>query len=75
MCTLQGIPLLIDNQRALDLIKSGQINDRTKYVNTRFRYICDCKKAGDIVGEHVTTDDQIVDIITKSLEMEKFSGF
>jgi len=71
----KGTPLLIDNQGALDLIKSGQINDRTKHIDTRFRYICDCEEAGDIVGEHVATEDQMTDIMTKSLEIEKFSSF
>ena len=70
----QGTPLLIDNQGALDLIKSGQINDRTKHIDTRFRHICDHEEAGDIVGEHVTTKDQMADIMTKSLGMMKFGG-
>jgi len=75
MCVSQGTPLLIDNQGALNLIKSGQINDRTKHIDTRFRHICDCEEAGDIAREHVATDDQLADIMTKSLGMEKFSGF
>jgi len=29
--------LLIDNQGALDLIRNGQINDRTKHIDTKFR--------------------------------------
>ena len=71
----KGTPLLIDNQGALDLIKSSQINDRTKHIDTRFRHICDREEAGDIVGEHVATEDQMADIMTKSLGIEKFSGF
>jgi len=75
MCASQGTPLLIDNQGALDLIKSSQINDRTKHIDTRFRHICNREEAGDIVGEHVATEDQLADVMTKSLGMEKFSGF
>jgi len=70
----QGTPLLIDNQGALDLIKSGQINNRTKHIDTRFRHICNHKETDDIVGEHVATEDQIVDIMTKSLGIMKFGG-
>jgi len=33
--------LLINNQSILDLIKSRQINDCTKYIDIRFKYICD----------------------------------
>ena len=75
MYASQGMPLFINNQGALNLIKSSQINNRTKHIDTRFRHICDCEEAGDIFREHVATDDQLVDIMTKSLGMEKFSGF
>jgi len=70
----QGTPLLIDNQGVLDLIKSGQINDRTKHIDIRFRHICNHEKTDDIVGEHVATEDQMADIMTKSLGMMKFGG-
>jgi len=53
----QGIPLLIDKQGALDLIKSGQINDRTKHIDIRFRYIYDHEETDDIIGEHVVIED------------------
>jgi len=69
------ITVYVDDQGALDLIKSGQINDRTKHIDTRFRHICDREEAEDIVGEHVATEDQMADIMTKSLGIEKFSGF
>ena len=40
--------LLIDNQGALDLIKSGQINNRTKYIDIKFRHVCDQEDQGMI---------------------------
>jgi len=67
--------ILIDNQGALDLIKSGQINDRTKHIETRFRHICNREDAGVIQGEHVATMEQIADIMTKALGSEKFEHF
>ena len=67
--------LHIDNRGALELIKSGQINDRTKHIETKFRHICDCEEAGDISGVHVATEDQMADIMTKSLGPEKFALF
>ena len=66
---------MIDNQGMLDLIKNSQINNRTKHIDTRFRHICDHKEARDIVGEHVAIEDQLAYVMTKSLGMEKFSGF
>jgi len=67
--------LFIDNQEALDLMRSGQINDKTKHIDTKFRHICDHKEAGDVTGVHVTTENQLADMMTKSLGGEKFVFF
>ena len=67
--------LLIDNQGALDLIKSGQINDRTKHIDIKFRHVCDQEDQGRISSQHVATQEQIADIMTKPLGAEKFSYF
>jgi len=67
--------LHINNHRTLELIKSGQINNCTKHIETKFRYICDCEEAGDISGVHMAIEDQMADIMTKSLEPEKFVLF
>jgi len=67
--------LLINNQGALDLIKSGQINDRTKHIDIKFRHVCDQEDQGTISSRHVATQEQIADIMTKPLGAEKFSFF
>jgi len=67
--------LHIDNHGALELIKSGQVNDCTKHIETKFRHICDREEARDISGVHVATEDQMADIITKLLGPEKFALF
>ena len=66
--------ILTNNQGALDLIKSGQINDRTKHIETRFRHICN-HETGMIQAEYVATTEQVADIMTKSLGSEKFHYF
>jgi len=67
--------LHIDNHGALELIKSGQINDRTKHIETKFRHICDREEARDISRVHMATEDQMADIMTKLLGPEKFALF
>jgi len=67
--------LHIDNCGALELIKSGQINDYTKHIETKFRHICDHEKTGDISGVHMATEDQIANIMTKLLGAKKFALF
>jgi len=66
---------LIDNQEALNLIRSRQINKYIKYIDTRFRHICNHETVGNITGEYIATKDQVADIITKALGSEKFLFF
>ena len=67
--------LLIDNQGTLDLIKSEQINDRTKYIDIKFRHVYDQEDQGTISSQHMAMQEQIADIMTKLLGAEKFSYF
>jgi len=67
--------VLIDNQGALELIRSGQINDQTKHIDTKFWHIYDREVARDIKSEHVMTEDQLADVITKSLGSKKYLSF
>ena len=42
---------LIDNQGALDLIKSGQINDYMKHIDIKFRHVCDQEDQATILSQ------------------------
>ena len=57
-------PLLIDK---VDLIKSGQINNRTKHIDIKFRHVCNQEDQGTISSRHVATQEQIANIVTKPL--------
>jgi len=67
--------LLINNQGALDLIKSEQINNHTKHINIKFRHVCDQEDQGTISSQHVAMQEQIADIMTKPLGAKKFLYF
>jgi len=67
--------LLINNQGALDLIKSRQINDRTKHIDIKFRHVCDQEDKETISSQHVAMQEQIADIMTKLPSAKKFSYF
>ena len=66
---------LIDNQGALDLIKSGQINDCMKHIDIKFRHVCDQEDQETISSQHMATQEQIADIMTKLLGAKKFLYF
>lgn len=63
------VVLNIDKKSAISLCKNPVHHDRSKHINTRFHYIRACVEEGKIVVvEHVSTNDQIADILTKPWE-------
>jgi len=46
-----------------------------KYIDTKYRHICNCENDDDIRTEHVATEDQVTDIMTKPLGTKKFLHF
>ncbi|KAM3254169.1 hypothetical protein ACQJBY_047973 [Aegilops geniculata] len=65
-------PLLIDNKSAIQLCKNPVFHDRTKHIETRFHFIRECVQDGRIAVDHVHTDEQLADILTKALPRVKF---
>jgi len=59
--------LKVDNKSAIDLSKNPVHHDRSKNIDTQFDYIRECVDGGKIVLEHISTRDQLVDILMKSL--------
>ena len=47
-------------------------HDRSKHIDTRYHYIRDCIEQGMVSVDHVGIDDQLADILTKSLGIIKF---
>ena len=51
---------------------AGDVDERSKHIDTRFHYIRECIKEGMIKVQHVNTKDQLADILMKSFERLKF---
>jgi len=66
-------PLRSDNQSAIQLITTGNINERTKHIDIKYRFICDRNENGDIATSYIPTEEQPADILTKALSYPKFS--
>ncbi|XP_062193533.1 secreted RxLR effector protein 161-like [Phragmites australis] len=64
--------LKVDNKSAIDLSRNPVHHDRSKHIDTKFHYIRECVDGGKIVLEQISTDDQLADILTKSLGRVKF---
>ena len=69
---MEAVKIMVDNQSAIMLSKTSAHHNRTKHIDTRYHFIRDCVKDGRVVIEHVKTEDQLADILTKSLGRVKF---
>src|SRR5258708_26086007 len=67
--------LLVDNQGAIALASNPTFHVRTKHISVRHHFIRERVEDRDILLEYVPTNDQVVDVITKSLPYDKHSEF
>jgi hypothetical protein len=64
--------LLIDNRSAQELSKNPVYHERSKHIDTRYHYIRECVSDGTVEVEHVSTDEQLANILTKPLARIRF---
>jgi hypothetical protein len=68
----QKVRLRVDNKSAIELSKNPVHHGRSKHIDTRFHFIRECVEQGKIEVEHIGTNGQLADILTKSLGRAKF---
>jgi hypothetical protein len=66
------IPLLCDNASAIKIATNLVQHSRTKHIYIRHHFLRDHVSKGDIGIDGASTDDQLVDIFTKSLDESRF---
>jgi hypothetical protein len=59
--------LLVDNQSAIALSKNPVLHERSKHIDVRYHYLCECVDEGRIIIDYTATEEQLVDILTKAL--------
>ena len=64
--------MFCDNQSAIFLIKDQMFHERMKHIDARYHFVCGIIARGDIVVSKVGTQDNPVDMMTKSLLIAKF---
>jgi hypothetical protein len=69
-----GVPatVFVDNKSAIQLSKNPVFHDRSKHIELRFHFIRESIEQGKINIEHIKTEDQLADVLTKSLGRVKF---
>jgi hypothetical protein len=67
----KNVPLLCDNESAIMLTNNPVQHARTKHIDVRHHFIRDHQQKEDICIESVGTEDQLVDIFTKTLDEKR----
>jgi hypothetical protein len=62
----------MDNQSAISLSKNPVLHDRSKHIDTKFHYIRKSVEEGRICLDYVSTQEQLADVLTKSLGRARF---
>jgi hypothetical protein len=71
----QGTSLLmIDNKSAISVIKNPILNNRSRHIDVRFHLIREYEANGQIKVQFIKTEEQLGDLLTKSLCRVKFQG-
>ena len=72
---LETTVILCDNQSRIQLSENPMFHDRSKHLDIKYHFIRDMVQRGVIRLDHIGTDEQVVDILTKPLGKVKFLTF
>ena len=64
--------LRVDNKSAIALSKNPVHHDRSKHIDIRYHFIRECIEDGKVDVDHVGTDGQLADFLTKARGRIKF---
>ena len=64
-----------DNQSCIKLSKNRVYHDYSKNIQIKYHFIHDSVKRGIVQLQYISTDDQVVDILTKALPRGKHVYF
>jgi hypothetical protein len=67
--------ILCDKQSYIKMTENHVFHDKSKHIEIRYHYICDMVRRGAIKLQHVSIDEQVVDVLTKLLSRVKFEHF
>lgn len=70
--TLLGTIIFVDNISAIKIFKNGGSKQRTKHVDIRAKWIQEKLETNQISIQHVPTEYQAADFLTKPLQRKKF---
>ena len=69
---VERVAIRFDNQSSIALTRNPVFHGRSKHIHSRYHFIRECVEKGLVDVEHVPSDKQKADILTKSLGKIKF---
>ena len=73
--TLRPTMIYCDNQSCIKLTRNLVFHDRSKHIEIMYYFIRDCVQRGVVKLEYISIDEQVADILTKSLPRGKHVFF
>ncbi|GJX59855.1 putative ribonuclease H-like domain-containing protein [Tanacetum coccineum] len=67
-----NIKIYIDNNSAICIVKNHAFHYRTEHIEIRHHFIRDCFKKKLIYVDHIHTDDNVADLLTKAFDVGRF---
>jgi hypothetical protein len=67
--------ILCDNQSCINMTENLVFHDRSKHIEIRYHYIRDMVQRGALKLQYISMDEQVVDVLTKTLSRVKFEYF
>ena len=67
--------ILCDNQSGIRLSENLVFPDRSKHIDIRYHFIREMVQRGAVRLDHIGTDEQVVDILTKPVGKVMFLTF
>ncbi|GJV96535.1 putative ribonuclease H-like domain-containing protein [Tanacetum coccineum] len=64
--------IYIDNNSAICIVKNPVFHSRTKHIEIRHHFIRDCFEKKLIYVDHIHTDDNVADLLTKAFDVGRF---
>jgi hypothetical protein len=72
---MEATSILCDNQRCTKMTENHVFHDKLKHIEIRYHYIHDMVQGGAIKLQYISTDEWVVDVLTKPLSCVNFEHF
>ena len=69
---IEATTIFCDNQSTIAMTKNPVHHSRTRHIETRHHFIREQVASGSIQVAYCSTHDQVADLFTKPLSMDKF---